>query len=117
MFLSNQKYWVVHYKYSEELDNHLQSIKNFLSNLIITNHEEFKILDISRDDILNKEEQDIYDSGENLKEVVDIYISAISTNLTKNLKEYVDEELIEEVASNKKALFIYKKKYFISKKE
>ncbi len=116
MFLSNKKYWVVEYKYSDELDNHLQSIKNFLSNLIITNHKEFQILDISKDNILEKEEQHIYNSGEDLKEVINIYISAISINLTKNLQEYLDKKLIEEVSSNSKALFIYKKKIFYIKK-
>ncbi len=116
MFLNNQKYWAINYKYSDELGNHLQSIKSFLSNLIITNHEAFKIIDISKDRVLNEEEQSNYNNGENLEEIVNIYISSFTNQLTGQLQDYIDVRLVEEVSSNKYALFSYKKKIFYTKR-
>ena len=116
MFLHNQKYWRVNYKYSNELDEYLQSIKLFLINLIVTNQNEFKIIDISKDNILSTEQQLQYDANENIEELVNIYISHFTELLTQEVQNKIDIKLNEEIVTNKNSLFIFNKTFFYVKK-
>lgn len=116
MFLHNQKYWRVNYKYSNEIDEYLQTIKLFLLNLIVTNPDEFNILDISKDNILSEEEQLEYSTNGNIEELINIYISHFTELLTYKVQEKIDIKLKEEIVNNKNSLFIFNKTFFYMKK-
>lgn len=116
MFLSNQKYWKVTYKYSNEFDEYLQSIINFLSNLISTSKDEFKLIDINRYSSLQEEDKTDYPNNEHFFNTIAICLSEISDGLFKNLDHDIQEILNNKFSSEDACLFQYKKTIYCIKK-
>lgn len=115
MFLNNQKYWQVSYKYSDEFDFYLKSIRDFIKSLITTNKEEFKIININKYFTLEKLDNNSYAQSDSFIDNIETALSIIFENLLHELTNKNDNILEIEFYKNNNCLFKYKRKYFIQK--
>ncbi len=116
MFLNNQKYWQVSYKYSDEFDFYLKSIRDFIKSLITTNKEEFKIININKYFTLEKLDNNSYAQSDSFIDNIETALSIIFENLLHELTNKNDNILEIEFYKNNNCLFKYKKKIFYTKK-
>lgn len=116
MFLNNQKYWQVSYKYSDEFDAYIQSIKKFIINLIVTNKQEFQIIDISKYSSLEGVNSFTYLNDTNFEKIIQITLAEIFDELLNHLKITIDARLKEKFFGNKNCIYKYDKKIFYTKK-
>ena len=75
MFLNNQKYWQVSYKYSDEFDFYLKSIRDFIKSLITTHIEEFKIININKYFTLEKLDNNSYAQSDSFIDNIETALS------------------------------------------
>ncbi|RXJ68666.1 hypothetical protein CRV08_07545 [Halarcobacter ebronensis] len=115
MFLNNQKYWEVSYKYSDEFDSYLESIRNFIKSLITTNNDEFKIIDITKYSTLEGLDNSNYSEDSSFINYIETALSIIFENLFYELANKNDIIIETEFFKNKYCLFKHKKKIFYTK--
>lgn len=112
MFLHNHKLAVVSYSYTEkEIVKYLQSIENFLINIINTNSE-FELLDIRRDFQLDSQDYSAYEQNENKKEVLEKCFALLQINLIELINKEVDKKVVEYLNKEPAFLLLYYKKIF-----
>jgi len=114
VLLSNQQYWAATYQYSDELDYHIQSIKVFITNLILNDVQTFHIEGI--DQYLDEAERDSYGKGENLNEIIETCMSRLTSTLMGKLKGEIEAKLEIIVNENKVCIYKFNNKLFYSKK-
>lgn len=116
MFLSNQKYWMVRYQYSKEFEEYFESIKNFISNLILTNRNEFKIIELTKYALLPNEYITDFPNNEYFKDTISICTNEIFNDLLSHTIKKIESILSDDFSENKECLFKYKQNVYYTKK-
>ncbi len=107
---------MVRYQYSKEFEEYFESIKNFISNLILTNRNEFKIIELTKYASLPNEYITDFPNNQYFTDTISICANEIFSDLLSYTINKIESILSNDFSENKECLFKYKQSVYYTKK-